>query len=126
MKPENILLEDDENLDAIKIIDFGTACPFEMKSRKMLTDKLGTPYYVAPEVLKGKYNEKCDLWSIGVMTYMLLSGKPPFFGTNKQILKSIEEGKWSFTLDFKQVSDYAKSFITDLLTVDPSKRPSAE
>ena len=92
----------------------------------MMTEKLGTPFYVAPEVLKGKYNEKCDLWSIGVMTYMMLCGKPPFFGSTDQILALIKKGEWSFNNNFKNVSDSAKDFITQSLNMDPDSRPSAE
>ena len=64
----------------MKVIDFGTAMPYDTTGKKLLTEKLGTPYYIAPEVLNQKYNEKCDIWSIGVITYMLLSGRAPFSG----------------------------------------------
>jgi calcium-dependent protein kinase len=67
---------------------------------------------VAPEVLKGKYNEKCDIWSIGIITYMLLSGKTPFFGTTESILSQIKIGKWTFSPEFEKVSSQAKDFIT--------------
>lgn len=78
MKPENLLLDKDEKNPKIKIIDFGTATTFERG--KWLTQKFGTPYYIAPEVLKKKYNEKCDIWSCGVILYILLCGYPPFNG----------------------------------------------
>ena len=76
LKPENILLEQNKDFDQIKIIDFGTSLMFD--SAKSLDEKLGTPYYIAPEVLNKKYNEKCDIWSCGVIVYILLSGMPPF------------------------------------------------
>ena len=98
LKPENLLLEKDENNPKIKIIDFGTACEFEPGT--FLNQKYGTPYYIAPEVLKKKYNEKCDIWSAGVILYILLCGYPPFNGQNdKQIIEAVIKGK--FTLDGK-------------------------
>ena len=59
---------------------------------------LGTAYYLAPEILSGKYNEKCDIWSIGVITYVLLCGDPPFPGSNDQeIISKVKKGKYAFT-----------------------------
>jgi calcium-dependent protein kinase len=78
LKPENLLLDMDESKPKIKIIDFGTSQTFSPGEE--LTQKFGTPYYIAPEVLKKKYNEKCDIWSIGVILYILLCGYPPFNG----------------------------------------------
>jgi len=71
MKPENLLLENPESFD-IKIIDFGLARTYS--ADKMMCQRMGTPYYIAPEVLRKKYNEKCDIWSCGVILYILLSG----------------------------------------------------
>jgi len=78
LKPENILLEQNKEFDQIKIIDFGTSLVYD--PNRNLDEKLGTPYYIAPEVLNKNYNEKCDIWSAGVITYILLSGMPPFNG----------------------------------------------
>lgn len=90
LKPENILLEESLDFGTMKIIDFGTATAFDENGRKKLTEMLGTPYYIAPEVLQGQYNEKCDIWSIGVITFMLLCGKAPFFGNNdEEIFKAV-------------------------------------
>ena len=89
LKPENILYyyKSDENNNPIKIIDFGLSQFFDNNdiNRKM-NSKVGTAYYVAPEVLKGNYNEKCDIWSAGVILYILLSGEPPFNGQNDSII----------------------------------------
>ena len=84
LKPENILLDsqDKTNLD-IKISDFGFACFFNPDEGLDLV--LGSPIYMAPEIiLKEKYNDKVDIWSIGVITYMLLTGRNPFPGVSKE------------------------------------------
>jgi len=73
LKPRNILL--DTNHLSIKVIDFGFAT-----REKMMEDRVGTAEFVAPEVLMGEYTEKCDLWSVGIITYNLLMGKVPFIG----------------------------------------------
>lgn len=89
---------------------------------------MGTPYYIAPEILAQKYGNECDLWSIGVITYIVLSGVPPFNGfSNEEILAKIRRGNFKFepVNTWSQISDAAKDFITGLLTSDPSKRPSA-
>ena len=89
LKPENILYyyKSDENNNPIKIIDFGLSQFFDNNdiNRKM-NSKVGTAYYVAPEVLKGNYNEKCDIWSAGVILYILLSGEPPFNASNDNLI----------------------------------------
>lgn len=86
MKPENLLFVSPDPESKIKIIDFGTSRKFDPKKR--MTKRLGTvitfllfePYYIAPEVLLENYNEKCDVWSCGVILYILLCGYPPFAG----------------------------------------------
>ena len=74
LKLENILFIQATN--TVKIIDFGLS----KLQCDIMDTKLGTPYYVAPEVIIGSYTMKCDIWSVGVITYMLLSGEPPFNG----------------------------------------------
>jgi calcium-dependent protein kinase len=127
LKPENVLLEQNKDFDQIKIIDFGTSL-VHSNTEKPLDEKLGTPYYIAPEVLNKKYNEKCDLWSIGVITYIILSGMPPFNGnTDQEIMKKVKIGKFSFSDPcWSSITDKAKDFITQLFTYDIEKRPSAE
>ena len=126
LKPENILLEQNKEFDQIKIIDFGTSLVFD--ENKKLEEKLGTPYYIAPEVLAQNYGPKCDIWSCGVITYIVLSGIPPFNGASDQeIMKKVKLGKFSFQdAVWGNVSDDAKDFITNLLTKDQDKRPRAE
>lgn len=73
----------------------------------------GTAYYIAPEILKSEYNEKCDVWSIGVILFILLSGRPPFGGdTDKEILENVKQGVYSFaSAEWKNVSAEAKDLI---------------
>ena len=128
LKPENILIENSEEKDKeffhIKIIDFGTC---EILKKKKLTEQIGTSFYIAPEVLKDGYNEKCDLWSCGVILYILLCGSPPFYGkSEKEIFQKILDGSISFKHKiWSKVSDEAKNLVVKLLQVDPSKRISA-
>jgi calcium-dependent protein kinase len=126
LKPENVLLEASKDFDQIKIIDFGTSLKFDPS--KFLDEKLGTPYYIAPEVLNKKYNEKCDIWSCGVIMYIILSGVPPFNGANDQeIMKNVKIGKFSFSDPcWTNMSDKAKDLIKKLFTYDINQRPSAE
>ncbi len=125
LKPENILLEQNKEYDQIKIIDFGTSLVYD--PNRNLDEKLGTPYYIAPEVLNKSYNEKCDVWSAGVITYILLSGMPPFNGQSDQdIMKKVREGVFSFEdRIWSTISDQAKAFIKSLLIYEPRQRPSA-
>ena len=93
LKPENLLLNRDMNDPKITIIDFGTSGMFDSDTK--MKQKYGTPYYIAPEVLNNDYDEKCDLWSIGVILYILLCGYPPFNGaTDEQIIKNVKRGKF--------------------------------
>lgn len=114
LKPENLLLVKPDSFD-IKVIDFGLSRTFTPE--KNMYSKMGTPFYIAPEVLKKKYNEKCDIWSCGVILYILLCGNPPFNGKNDQaIFDSIALGYVSFQgVEWKNVSNQAKIFIKKLL-----------
>lgn len=93
-----------------------------------MTEKFGTPYYIAPEVLSKAYDEKCDIWSCGVILYILLSGIPPFPGRNdKEIMKNVLKGEYKLDgEEWKYVSDEAKDLIRKTLTYDPHKRLSAK
>jgi len=115
----------------LKLIDFGLSKHFA--SGELLHDRVGTPYTVAPEVIKGVYDERCDLWGVGVLTYLLLSGEAPFGGCGgpeplTEIRDNILRGKFEFKPDevWGNVSEYAKDFICNLLVTDPAKRPTAQ
>ena len=129
LKPENILIESSEEKDKeffhIKVIDFGTC---EILKKKKLTEQIGTSFYIAPEVLKNGYNEKCDLWSCGVILYILLCGSPPFYGKNeKEIFKKILDGNFSFRHKiWNKISTEGKNLVLKLLQVNPMKRLSAQ
>jgi calcium-dependent protein kinase len=126
LKPENCIFETSEEESLIKIIDFGTSIVYE--AGKKLKQKLGTPYYIAPEVLKRNYDQKCDIWSCGVILYILLCGYPPFNGpSDKVILQSVMNGKFSFPEDeWSAVSESAKDLVKKMLDYNPATRPSAE
>jgi calcium-dependent protein kinase len=95
LKPENILLEASKEFDQIKVIDFGTALNF--KYDQHFKETIGTPYYIAPEVLNKDYGKECDLWSTGVIAYIVLSGTAPFNGpTDVEIMKKIRKGYFNF------------------------------
>mmetsp|Transcript_10884 Transcript_10884/g.23588 ORF Transcript_10884/g.23588 Transcript_10884/m.23588 type:complete len:492 (-) Transcript_10884:271-1746(-) len=126
LKPENFLFSSKDEDAVIKIIDFGLSRHDDMQKGIMNT-KVGTPYYVAPEVLNREYTKSCDIWSIGVITYILLCGYPPFYGdTDNQIFDSVRTARFDFpSPDWDEISDAAKDFISKLLKRDPSKRLSA-
>lgn len=132
LKSVNTLTYNNNTLDkqdfsdiTVKIIDFGAASYFI--KNKNLKVKVGTPYYIAPEVLKKEYNQKCDVWSLGVIMYILLCGKAPFEGrTTDEIFQKILEGKYSFNAKYwSNISQEAKDLITLMLTYDYKERPSA-
>jgi calcium-dependent protein kinase len=126
LKLENFVFENESAESPLKMIDFGLGAKFS-KNEKMKR-AVGTPYYVAPEVLQENYDEKCDVWSIGVIAYMLLSGLPPFDGNNNdETLEAVNKGKWHFDeYAFRKVSNKAKDFVKECLIRDPRKRKSAE
>lgn len=116
-----------ENTDThIKLIDFGLAK--KVGENEVMNAPNGTPYYIAPEVLKGSYTTQCDNWSMGVVLYIMLSGKPPFGGkSNKEIIDNVLHGELTFTNPvWDNVSDKAKDLISHLLERQADERFTAE
>ena len=127
IKPENILFTSKiYDKPDIKVVDFGTAETFSYAVSKKVTS--GTAYYIAPEVLDKKYNEECDIWSCGVILYIMLNGTPPFNGeTDDKILEAIRKGKYAYKgLIWKGISKEAKDLIDKMLTYNPKDRISAK
>merc|ERR1712023_487757 len=102
--------------NTVKVCDFGIASPFV--AGEMLREKCGTAYFIAPEVLAGRYDSAVDLWSCGVILYLLLCGYPPFPGaTEKEVLSTVERGNYSFrSSEWELVTETAKSLIRRLLS----------
>ena len=124
LKLENILLSSMEEFSQLKLIDFGLSKILETMDDKM-EEKVGTLYYMAPEVILGNYNKKCDVWSCGVILYIMLSGNPPFFSKNEQKLKE-KICKMEYNFDFpafSKVSKDAKDLIRKIF-VDSDRRPT--
>ena len=125
LKPENLLYLKDgpEKDNIIKVIDFGLS-----QNNNKLKSKVGTAYYVSPEVLRGNYTEKCDIWSVGVILYLLLTGEPPFNGQNDQIIYSkilkfdlkFPEQKW------KYISREVKDLLQNHMLVPENRRYTAK
>mmetsp|Transcript_12876 Transcript_12876/g.19265 ORF Transcript_12876/g.19265 Transcript_12876/m.19265 type:complete len:362 (-) Transcript_12876:326-1411(-) len=127
LKPENLLLQSEDNDSDLKLADFGFAK--RCSSENCLTTQCGTPGYVAPEILEGTpYGCKADMWSLGVIVYIILGGYPPFIESNqRELFRKIRRGQYEFHEEYwGGVSADAKDLISKLLTVDPSKRFSAE
>lgn len=123
LKPENFLYLTEDEHAPIKIIDFGLSRHDDSDLGIMQT-KVGTPYYVAPEVLRREYTKSCDIWSIGVIAYILLCGYPPFYGdSDTQIFESVRVGKFDFpSPEWDEISQSAKDFVVELLKKEPHNR----
>lgn len=124
LKPENFLMLTKDSDSPLKIIDFGLSKEYDNNDK--MTTKAGTPYYISPEVLKGKYDESCDIWSAGVILYILISGIPPFYGdTDMEILSRVKSGKFELDIpEFNGVSKSVKDLITKMIC-PPEKRLKA-
>lgn len=129
LKPENIVFDTNNEDSPIKIIDFGLARKYLGKiGEPRMSTVVGTPYYIAPEVLKKRYDKSCDLWSIGVIAYILLSGYPPFNGgDNSGTYAAVQRGRYRFPhAEWAGTSRESRDFIRRLLQKDPRKRMTAK
>jgi calcium-dependent protein kinase len=136
LKPQNILFCDETPNSLLKIVDFGISKIYDpslaslkgdnVKNKKMTTH-VGTKYFLSPEVIKGNYTEKCDIWSLGIILYYLLSGYLPFIGENdNQVIQNILACKFTFpNSEWKNISESAKSLISSMLCPE-KKRISAK
>jgi len=131
IKPENFMFTDKGSpvaTSTLKLIDFGLSTEFK-KGGKLKTTKVGTPYYVACEVLlDGKYDEKCDVWSCGVIMFIMLCGYPPFFGaTDTDTINLVKAANLQFDpKDWEKVSKAAMDLIRGMLEINRERRYSAE
>eukprot|EP00611_Tribonema_gayanum_P000255 TRINITY_DN1017_c1_g3_i2.p1 TRINITY_DN1017_c1_g3~~TRINITY_DN1017_c1_g3_i2.p1 ORF type:complete len:671 (-),score=223.46 TRINITY_DN1017_c1_g3_i2:443-2455(-) len=127
IKLENWMLSVPGDSSSLKLIDFGLSRHFGGDGETMY-QAVGSTYYVAPEVLLGNYTEACDLWSMGVIAYMMLSGAPPFWGSNDvQVRAKIIQGHYEMPPAlFGATSPVAQDFVRRLLTLDASARMTAE
>ena len=126
LKFENIMFENKSEEAEIKVIDFGLSKKYSPGSHLM--EGVGTIYTMAPQVLQGMYTSKADLWSVGVIAYMLLSSEMPFRGKKRRhVIDKIMRCSYSFGGErWGGVSDEAKEFVSNLIVMDPSKRWDAD
>jgi calcium-dependent protein kinase len=125
LKPENIIFESTSSDSEVKLIDFGLSSKF--KNNEKMHTILGTPYYIAPEVLKGDYDNKCDIWSIGTIAYLMLTGNPPFNGrSTKDVFNEIVSKRIKYLKYEDKFSAEAINFLQKCLERDPAKRLSAQ
>jgi len=130
VKPENFLFKSKKEGSLLKIIDFGYARKFEKtnadETKKMLhrmRSKVGTENYIAPEIIQKNYSNSCDVWSAGVILYIMLSGCPPFEGDDEaETMKLIETLEYDFDDEsFEEVSAEAKDLIKNILTYEDQR-----
>jgi len=127
LKPENLLFKDKSEDSPLMVTDFGLSKFIEASS--LLNTSCGTPGYVAPEIISRKgHGIAVDLWSIGVITYVLLCGYQPFYGDDQaQLFKAILEADYVFEKEYwSEISEDAKDFIRKLLVVNPDKRMTCD
>ncbi|CAI0549450.1 unnamed protein product [Linum tenue] len=126
LKPENFLFANKKENSPLKAIDFGLSVFF--KPGEIFTEIVGSPYYMAPEVLKRNYGPEVDVWSAGVILYILLCGVPPFWAESEQgVALAILRGNLDFKREpWPQISESARSLVRQMLDPDPSNRLTAQ
>lgn len=129
LKPENVLYADTSAGAQVKVTDFGLAKVTEADTYDVMRTAVGTPGYVAPEILtEDEYGPEVDVWSLGVILYILLCGFPPFHDNNMQkLFQKITKGQFSFPSPaWDNISQEAKKLVQRMLIVDPAQRISVE
>lgn len=126
LKPENILLATKASSSPVKLADFGLAT--YIHPGQSLHGTVGSPFYIAPEVLGGDYNQAADVWSAGVILYILLSGMPPFWGkTKSQIFRAVRAADLRFPSNpWDHITESAKQLVRGMLCTDPAQRLTAQ
>ena len=123
IKPENVMIGSDGE---IKLIDFGLSQQTLSKNTKMHM-LVGTPLYMSPQVIEGYYGQECDIWSLGVVMYFLLTGYLPFYSRKvDDLFEKILSGNFAFPREAGHISKEAKDLIRKMLTVDQSRRITAQ
>ena len=126
LKPENILFlnQGNEINNSIKVIDFGLS---QIIREEKLKSRVGTAYYVPPEILKGEYNQKCDIWSVGIILCILLTGEPPFNGPNDAVIyNKIKKLEYFFSEKWKYISNEAKDLVSHMLVPENTRYNASE
>ncbi|OMJ90441.1 hypothetical protein SteCoe_7137 [Stentor coeruleus] len=126
LRLENIMFLSKEQDSCLKLVEFGSCKHFEKNVRVL--ERIGNPYFMSPEVIVGNFDSKCDVWSLGIMMYVLLSGSPPFVGsTENEIMQSVLTTELQFEgKKWRKISEEAKNLIRSMLNRNPKERPTAK